>query len=224
MARLGLAAVLGATLGAEREARNRTAGLATHALVALGAALFTIAGAYGFGDVHHGPNVDPARVAAQVATGIGFIGGGAILKLGASVRGLTTAATLWLAAALGMAAGAGALAAAVICAGVVLVVLVGVRMAVRPLLRRLGPPTHLVQVEYERGHGTLGPLLKELEAVDGTLGAVRVEDRDDVAGGLRRATVEVHSRDPAELERVVRAVRARREVQSAARQDPGPHD
>src|SRR4051812_25345284 len=95
VARLALAGAVGAVVGTEREARQRTAGIRTHALVAIGAALFTIAGAYGFGDITRGPNVDPARIAAQVASGIGFIGAGAIIRTHGSVRGLTTAATVW---------------------------------------------------------------------------------------------------------------------------------
>jgi uncharacterized membrane protein YhiD involved in acid resistance len=106
--RLLVAGVLGTVVGLERESRGRDPGSRTHALVALGAALFTVAGAYGFSDVPRGANVDPARLAAQVATGIGFIGAGAIIRSGFSVRGLTTAATLWVSAALGVAAGAGA--------------------------------------------------------------------------------------------------------------------
>src|SRR3954451_23793087 len=101
-----VAAVL---LGLEREVRGHPAGARTHALVAVGAVLFTIAGAYGFGDVPHGPTVDPARVAAQVASGVGFLGAGAIMRQGFGVRGLTTAATLWLAAAIGVTAGGRAL-------------------------------------------------------------------------------------------------------------------
>src|SRR3954469_11352931 len=105
--RLLLAAVLGALVGIERESAARGAGIRTHAVVALGAALFTIAGAYGFTDVNRGGNIDPTRIAAQVAAGVGFIGAGAILRNGSSVRGITTAATVWLAAAIGVAAGAG---------------------------------------------------------------------------------------------------------------------
>src|SRR2546423_11208863 len=105
--RLGVAALLGAVVGIEGESAAKGGGLRTHAVVALGAALFTVAGAYGFADIDKGPNIDPARVAAQVATGVGFIGAGTILRHGASVRGITTAATVWLAAAIGVAAGAG---------------------------------------------------------------------------------------------------------------------
>src|SRR4051794_3279061 len=98
--RVGVATVLGALVGLEREARAHPAGFRTHALVALGACVFSLAGAYGF---QGGPPVDPTRVAAQVVSGIGFIGGGAILRQGGSVRGITTAATLWFAAAIGLA-------------------------------------------------------------------------------------------------------------------------
>src|SRR4051794_24455104 len=106
--RIGVAMLAAVLLGLEREVRGHPAGIRTHALVAVGAALFTIAGAYGFSDLPRGPNVDPARVAAQVASGVGFLGAGAILRQGFGVRGLTTAATLWLAAALRGAAGGGA--------------------------------------------------------------------------------------------------------------------
>lgn len=87
--RLAIAAGLGAAVGVEREVREHNAGVRTHLLVALGAALFTIVGAYGFEDV--GTATDPTRVAAQIVTGIGFLGAGAILREGLSVRGLTAA-------------------------------------------------------------------------------------------------------------------------------------
>src|SRR4051812_25543745 len=105
--RFGVAAAAAMVLGLEREVRGHVAGVRTHVLVAVGAALFTIAGAYGFADLPRGPNVDPARVAAQVASGVGFLGAGAIMRRGLGVRGLNTAATLWLAAALGVAGGGG---------------------------------------------------------------------------------------------------------------------
>jgi putative Mg2+ transporter-C (MgtC) family protein len=107
--RLGLAAVMCGAVGLERELRGSAAGLRTHMLVGVGAALFTVAGAYEV-------PTDPTRVAAQVVTGIGFLGAGVIFTQRGSVRGLTTAASLWLTAAIGLAAGLGAyvaLAAAV---------------------------------------------------------------------------------------------------------------
>jgi putative Mg2+ transporter-C (MgtC) family protein len=104
--RLLLAAFLGAAIGFEREVRGHPAGLRTHTLVALGSALFTELSIYGF-PTEPGQPVDPTRIAAQIVTGIGFLGGGAILKEGLNVKGLTTAASLWAVAAIGMAAGAG---------------------------------------------------------------------------------------------------------------------
>ncbi|HEX2754009.1 MAG TPA: MgtC/SapB family protein [Candidatus Limnocylindrales bacterium] len=108
--RMLVAAVLGAAIGFEREIHEHPAGMRTHLLVSLGSAIFTILSIYGFEGV--GGNgvaatVDPTRIAAQIVSGIGFLGAGAILKYGTSIRGLTTAASLWTAAAIGMAAGAG---------------------------------------------------------------------------------------------------------------------
>jgi putative Mg2+ transporter-C (MgtC) family protein len=102
--RLVLAAVLGAAIGVERELHDHPAGMRTHLLVAVGSALFTVLSAHGFGDLAGGAAVDPSRVAAQIVTGIGFLGAGAIIKEGFTVRGLTTAASLWVTAAIGMAA------------------------------------------------------------------------------------------------------------------------
>lgn len=101
--RVGAAIVLGAAIGLERQWRLRTAGIRTNALVSVGAALFVIVGAFGWTS----PGADPTRVAAQVVSGIGFLGAGVILRDGLEVRGLTTAATLWCAAAVGSLAGAG---------------------------------------------------------------------------------------------------------------------
>src|SRR5881397_273893 len=102
--RLLLAAILGALIGLEREIHDHPAGMRTHLLVSLGSAGFTALSIYAF----PAPGADPARVAAQIVTGIGFLGAGAILKQGVTIHGLTTAASLWVVAAVGMAAGAGA--------------------------------------------------------------------------------------------------------------------
>ncbi|MGH3735245.1 MAG: MgtC/SapB family protein [Micromonosporaceae bacterium] len=115
-----VAAALGAAVGFERELSAQPAGLRTHMLVSLGAALFTIAGAEVLG-------ADPARVAAQVVTGIGFLGGGAILREGMSIRGLTTAASLWVSAALGVAIGLHAYLAGVATMVLALVVLAAIK-------------------------------------------------------------------------------------------------
>jgi putative Mg2+ transporter-C (MgtC) family protein len=122
--RLILAALLGAAIGAQREVHGAPAGMRTHLLVSFGSAMFTIVSANAFlglvapVDQHQATAYDPTRIAAQIVTGIGFLGAGAIIKDGATIRGLTTAASLWTAAAIGMAVGAGqvlfALAGAII--------------------------------------------------------------------------------------------------------------
>ncbi len=212
--RLGVAAAAGLALGVERELRSHPAGVRTHALVAVGAALFTVAGAYGFADLPRGANIDPARIAAQVASGIGFLGAGAILRQGLGVRGLTTAATLWLAAALGVASGAGGYAAVVIGTVVVLLVLVALRMA-KPLFVRFGVPVTLIELEYERGHGTLGPLLRALNGSHSRVEHVDVvDDNEDVADGLRRVSLHVATREMDEVNEAIDAVRERPEVQA----------
>src|SRR5919198_424846 len=124
--RLALAAVLGGAIGLEREYRHKPAGLRTNMLIALGSALFSIL------SVDWGAGVgSPDRIAAQVVTGIGFLGAGAILRSGENIHGLTTAATIWVNAAIGMAAGLGSYAAAAGAATLTLIVL-----AVLPFIER----------------------------------------------------------------------------------------
>jgi putative Mg2+ transporter-C (MgtC) family protein len=127
-----VAALLGALIGVERQWRQRMAGLRTNALVALGAASYVL-----FSGMIEG-EVSPTRVAAQVVSGIGFLGAGVILREGINVRGLNTAATLWCSAAVGVFAGAGLPGAAALCAGVVLAVNVGLR----PLVRLIDATPH----------------------------------------------------------------------------------
>ena len=135
---LGLAFVLSAAIGLEREFRRKSAGLRTYTVVGTSAALFLLISKYGFNDVlTKGAIVlDPSRVAAQIVTGIGFIGAGIIFVQGNRVKGLTTAATVWLVTAVGMACGAGLpwLAFAVTAAYFV------VAIAFPPLVRRLLGP------------------------------------------------------------------------------------
>jgi putative Mg2+ transporter-C (MgtC) family protein len=118
VARLALAALLGAVLGFEREVSQKPAGLRTNILITLGSALFTI-----MSIELAAPQADPTRIAAQVVTGVGFLGGGAILRTAGDVRGLTTAATIWLNAAVGVAAGGGAFRIAVVTTVLALLVL-----------------------------------------------------------------------------------------------------
>jgi putative Mg2+ transporter-C (MgtC) family protein len=158
---LGLALGLTSLIGLEREWRHKPTGLRTHTLVGVGAALFVIVSKYGFRDVA-GPDVsvDPSRVAAQIVTGIGFIGGGLIFVRGDAVRGLTTASIVWMTAAIGMACGAGlGLIALVATAAHFLVVLVYPRLlAALPRSRHVG---FGLRVVYEDGRGILRQILAE---------------------------------------------------------------
>jgi putative Mg2+ transporter-C (MgtC) family protein len=117
--RLTVGLVLGAIIGFERELHRQPAGFRTHSLVSLGAALFTVVSAFGF----TGPTVDPTRIAAQIVSGIGFIGAGTILQYRGHIRGLTTAASLWSVAAIGTAAGAGLFVVAITGSILILVIL-----------------------------------------------------------------------------------------------------
>lgn len=158
---LGLALVLSTLIGIEREWRQKSAGLRTYTLVGTGAALFMLVSKYGFDDMV-GPHValDPSRVAAQIVTGIGFIGGGLIFVRGDAVRGLTTAAIVWVTAAIGMACGGGLPLLAIAVTGAhFLVVLVYPGLAARlPRSRYL---EFGVRVVYEDGQGILRELLGE---------------------------------------------------------------
>ncbi|GAB7538569.1 MgtC/SapB family protein [Burkholderia sp. 22PA0099] len=127
--RLVLAAVLGSVVGFERERLSWAAGLRTHMLVCVGSALIMIVSAFGFADVLGKPQIvlDPSRIAAQVVSGIGFLGAGSILMRGEIVRGLTTAASLWSVAAVGLAVGGGLYVAAIAATVIVLVILAGIK-------------------------------------------------------------------------------------------------
>jgi putative Mg2+ transporter-C (MgtC) family protein len=159
---LSLALLLSAAIGLERELRQKDAGLRTHTLVGVGAALFMLISKYGFTDVLERQLVvvDPSRVAAQIVSGIGFLGAGLIFVRRGSVRGLTTAASIWITAAVGAAAGAGLLVLAAFSTAVYFLVAL-----VFPLLRRRLPSatagTATLQVRYPDGHGLLRQVINE---------------------------------------------------------------
>ncbi|MHA7634105.1 MgtC/SapB family protein [Corallococcus sp. M7] len=138
--RLLLATLLGGLLGVEREARNQAAGLRTHTLVALGACCFTLSSVYTeellrMGANPSGTQTDISRIASQIVVGIGFLGGGVILRHGEAVRGLTTAANLWLTASVDLACGLGLYVAAGATVALALLSLV----VLRPVSRLLSP-------------------------------------------------------------------------------------
>jgi putative Mg2+ transporter-C (MgtC) family protein len=188
LGRVALAAALGGLLGLERELREREAGLRTHLLVSVGSALFTIVSAYGFHEfLASGSSVvraDPSRIAAQIVTGIGFLGAGAIIRQGLSVRGLTTAATLWVVAAIGMASGAGYYSAAVITTAVAIFALWPLRIVAFRLVRRYRGETGLLLVQLASGQSPSG-VIDEVERVGAKIETIEISQEAD------RRTVEL---------------------------------
>jgi putative Mg2+ transporter-C (MgtC) family protein len=129
--RCGVAALCGGLVGIERELRNKPAGFRTNILICLGAAIYMSIGLL----IPSDDNVDPTRIAAQVVTGIGFIGAGCIIQSGNNVRGLTSAATIWVVASIGIVAGAGYPVLATIAANIVLLTLVVLRAVEKKLFK-----------------------------------------------------------------------------------------
>jgi putative Mg2+ transporter-C (MgtC) family protein len=158
---LGLGFLLSAVVGLEREIRQKSAGLRTHTLVGVGAALFVLISKYGFRDVLLPGQVivDPSRVAAQIVSGIGFLGAGLIFVRRNSVRGLTTAASVWIAAAIGSACGAGLPWLAVATTVAYLVITLGFSQLTRRLPRS-ATAISVLRVSYLDGGSTLRQVLK----------------------------------------------------------------
>jgi putative Mg2+ transporter-C (MgtC) family protein len=180
--RVVVAATLGGLVGIERELREREAGFRTHLLVSVGSCLFTLVSAYGFREfLVSGGNVvrtDPTRIAAQIVTGVGFLGAGAIIRQGFSVRGLTTAATLWVVAAIGMASGAGYFSAAVITTALVLFSLWPLRIFAFRVMTRVRPETERLIVQLPAGESP-APLIEKLESLGGSLQSLEVGHEAD---------------------------------------------
>jgi len=180
--RLSVAAGLGGAIGMERELRERQAGLRTHLVVCVGSALFTLVSAYGFREfiVNGGPLVrtDPTRIAAQIVSGIGFLGAGAIIRQGLSVRGLTTAATLWLVAAIGMASGAGYYDAAVITTLGALVTLGPMRTIAFRIVSRFRSQIERLLVEIPAG-GSPAPVIEVIELEGGRVVSMEIAHEGD---------------------------------------------
>ena len=163
VSRLLVAAALGSAIGFERERLSWAAGLRTHMLVCVGACLLMIVSAFGFADILGTPNVtlDPSRIAAQVVSGIGFLGAGAILMRGEIIRGLTTAASLWSVAAIGLAIGGGLYTLAIAATLIILVILAGIK----PLEKRYFSSRQRRELRLIADRGTL-----TLQALSLTLG------------------------------------------------------
>jgi putative Mg2+ transporter-C (MgtC) family protein len=160
--RLGLALVLSSAIGVEREMGQKAAGLRTYSLVGVGSAVFMLVSTYGFNDVINQSHtvLDPSRVAAQIVSGIGFIGGGIIFVRRDTVRGLTTAAGVWVTAAVGMAAGGDLPLIAIATTLIYFVVAYAYPQLVRVLPRSRNAPSEL-RLVYLDGHGILREALSE---------------------------------------------------------------
>jgi putative Mg2+ transporter-C (MgtC) family protein len=177
--RLLVAAGLTGAIGAERELRERAAGLRTHMLVGVGSALFTLVSAYAWHDFvgTAGSRVDPTRIAAQVVSGIGFLGAGAILRQGLSVRGLTTAAGLWAVAAIGMASAAGFYPAAVI-ATVIVMIGLGPLRNVERRLNRFGGDSGILEVRLTPARSLAG-VLSVVEPLNARIHGIEFDSSDE---------------------------------------------
>lgn len=191
--RLVVAALLGAAVGLERELRDHPAGLRTHLTVALGSALFAIVSAYAFQEFERAGNgpyrVDVSRVASNVVMGVGFLGGGTILKHGVSVRGLTTAASLWVTAAVGLAVGLGQYMVAGVTTLTMVATLLGLRPVVDLLARRYAYNEALIVVRTAKD----GDLIETIRAVR-SLEAVEVRSLKVIREDDGSSTLEVDTR------------------------------
>ncbi|HWG57015.1 MAG TPA: MgtC/SapB family protein [Gaiellaceae bacterium] len=185
--RLGLAAVLAGAIGFERELREQEAGLRTHMLVCVGATMFMLVGVYAWADMPLGQDigviVDPSRVASYVVSGIGFLGAGAIIRHGINVRGLTTAASLWVVAAIGVAVGAGMYAFSVATTALVLLALWPLAQ-LKHFLQAKQETTRRVGVTLESG-GRVSSVLAAVEQREYEVTSVEVREEE----GARRVDV-----------------------------------
>jgi len=168
-------------IGIERELREQEAGLRTHMLVCVGATMFMVVGVYGWSDLRLGNDVgvivDPSRVASYVVSGIGFLGAGAIIRYGINVRGLTTAASLWVVAAIGVTVGVGLYAYAVATTAIVLLTLWPLSQ-VKNLLKGKTEETKRLGVTLEKDTSVVSALAV-IEETDFRIESLEVEEEDE---------------------------------------------
>jgi len=182
---LTLALVLSSAIGLERESRAKSAGLRTHTLVGVASALIVLVSKYGFGDiiVKYAIVLDPSRVAAQIVSGIGFIGGGLIFVQRDAVRGLTTAAIIWLTAAVGMACGAGLPILALFVTAAHFLVVFGYP----PIARRMLSEQLELQVQYMPGKGAVEKVMQVCAGRGYSIQELAVEPSEGLAESDARA-------------------------------------
>ena len=204
MVRLLVALVLGAIIGLERERQERAAGLRTVTMVALGSCLFTVVGAFGFSQT------DPSRVAAQIVTGIGFLGAGTIFLRKDLVRGLTTAATIWATAAIGMAAGTARYFEAAFTTLLILAVL----MVLKPVERRFFKRPHEAQISLvmPRTNGEMETVRAALGQIGTAPVSVRIHELSETEDRLEMEVAMPSERTTSDLLRVLRTIEGARQV------------
>ena len=196
-AELGLAFVLSALIGLERELRSKAAGLRTHTIVGVAAALIMLVSKYGFTDVLVPGHIilDPSRVAAQIVSGIGFLGAGLIIVRRDAVHGLTTAATIWMTAAIGMAAGGGLAGLAAAVTALYFIALYGFPALIRHLPKiGIGPAS--LRVTYEDGRGVLRQVLETCTRQGFSVSQVTVGEHHP-SPGIVDVVLTVYGRPPA---------------------------
>ena len=199
--RLVVATGLTSLIGLDRERHESAAGLRTHALVGMSACLLMIASAFGFADILGTPNVtlDPSRIAAQIVTGIGFLGAGAIIANGSTIRGLTTAASVWSVAAIGLAVGGGMYWAALIATSISLFLLVWLRPWERRLDERWRKQT--ISAVFDPRVASLEGILTALHTVN--LHASRLTVNKGIDGGSEEVQIMLEERGGAVLQNAV---------------------
>jgi putative Mg2+ transporter-C (MgtC) family protein len=217
--RLGVTLILGALVGLEREVTEHAAGMRTNALVALGAALFTLIGEAGFASVvGHNIQADPTRIASYVVAGIGFLGAGTIFfqRERERVKGLTTAAAIWIVAAIGMACAVGWLLEAVAATALALIVQVALRYVERIVVPH--NPANLQLLNVEVATGTGGQLIGQLydACVRAGISIERVEIRAGEEKRTEKVVIGCYADDIPRLMRAVSEVKAISEVQAVS--------
>ncbi|TCK25456.1 MgtC/SapB family protein [Pseudonocardia endophytica] len=220
-----VALILTTLIGLEREAGAKSAGLRTHVLVGVGSAVFMVVSKYGFADLLAQEHIalDPSRVAAQIVSGIGFIGAGLIFVRQDAVRGLTTAATIWLAAAVGSAAGAGLPALAVAATAAHFLVTRGLQPLARATRRRRrDPPT--LRLRYTDGQGVLRGVLERCTASGYAVARVAVHRETVTDDGVRLAAVTLRLEGRGDLAGLATQLAELEGVRSAETGAPHPVD
>lgn len=189
--RLVLSAVIGGAIGIEREASNRPAGFRTHILVSVGSTLIMLVSAYGMGE-----GADPARLAAQVVSGIGFLGAGTILRTGNHIKGLTTAASLWVCAGIGLSIGVGFYLGGVITAAIVLISLVALGNVEVNVLRGANK---LVRVTATDRAGLIGEIGTVFGEYNISIRNVTIDDIKDDGEGSGKIEIKFYVKKPINL-------------------------